>query len=240
MTAMPQDLGSQLAGYSLAPQLKLAAVEQRTGLFSVRTGSTLRNITILHGRIVFAGSNDREERLNSILLRRGLVSLEDLTGAVSLMLKENRRLGEVLVEQGSLDRQAVTRALRVQMTEIICRLLSLRSAELSFRAQAVPDHADVGYHTPLNALIRASFFQVRDVHHVMDEIGGPSAVVAPTAAFSAETATCGLTPEQQNVVSMLTEPHEIVQICRVSDAADFDICRLVWVLLTVGALYRLA
>jgi len=240
MSTMPQQTSTALMGHSLAPLLKASAGEQRTGLFTVRTPDAIRTISLLHGKIVFAGSNDREERLNSVLLRRNLVSLEHLTRAVQTMLEENRRLGEVLVEQGSLAGKDIARALRIQVTEIVCRLLTLRTAEIGFHAQPVPDHSDVAYRTPINALIRASFFQVRDVHHVMDEIGGPSATVAPTALFTSEIASTGLRPEQAGLIPYLDEPRDILQICDKSDLPDFDICRLIWVLLTVGALSRLA
>lgn len=240
MSTTPQQIGSPLMGHSLAPLLKAAAGEQRTGLFTVRTPEAMRTISLLHGKIVFAGSNDREERLNSVLLRRNLVSLEHLTGAVEIMLRENRRLGDVLMEQGAMDEKDIARALRMQVTEIVCRLLTLRAAEIGFRAQPVPDHRDVAYRTPINALIRASFFQVRDVHHVMDEIGGPSATVTPTALFTTEIASAGLRPEHVGLIPYLDEPREILQVCGHSDLPDFDTCRLIWVLLTVGALSRLA
>jgi hypothetical protein len=141
---------------------------------------------------------------------------------------------------GDLDEKGVARALRAQVTEIVCRLLTLRSAEISFREQPVADHQEVGFRTPINALIRASFFQVRDVHHVLDEVGGPNAVVAPTAEFTAELATSGLRPEHQDLVPLLSEPREILAICAASDLPDFDVIRMIWALLTVGALSRLA
>ena len=239
MSTMPQQTEFPLAGHSLAPLLKAAAREKRTGLFTVRTPEAMRMVSLLHGQIVFAGSNDREERLNSVLLRRNLISLEDLTSAVEIMLRKNHRLGEVLVEQGTLEEKNIARALRMQVTEIVCRLLTLRVAEIGFREQAVPDYSDVSYRTPINALVRASFFQVRDVHHVMDEIGGPSATVAPTAQFATEIASAGLRPEHTALIPYLDEPREILQVCASSGLPDFDICRLLWVLLTVGALSRL-
>jgi hypothetical protein len=64
--------------------------------------------------------------------------------------------------------------------------------------------------------------------------------VAPTATFAAELASTGLRPEQQELVPMLTEPREVLAICAACDLQDFDVIRMIWVLLTVGALSRLA
>lgn len=240
MSTTPLQSGTQMAGNSLAPLLKATAREGSTGFFTVRTPEALRTVSLLEGQVVFAGSNDREERLNSILVRRNLVGLADLSRAVEIMLRDGRRLGEILIAQEHLDGAGVARALRVQIAEIVCRLLTLRSAEISFREQAVPDHGEVGFRTSINALIRASFFQVRDVHHVLDEVGGPNAVVTPTAEFSTELAATGLRLEHQELVPLLSEPREILAICAATDLPDFDVIRMVWVLLTVGALSRLA
>ena len=128
----------------------------------------------------------------------------------------------------------------MQVTEIVCRLLTLRHADISFRHQAVDDHSECGFGTGVNALIRASFFQVRDVHHVLDEVGGPGAVVAPTAAFAGELAATGLRPEHEALIPLLGEPRDVLSICAESRLPDFDVLRLIWVLLTVGALSRLA
>ena len=240
MSTIPMQTETQLAGNSLAPLLKTTSRERRTGFFTIRTAEALRTISMLEGQVVFAGSNDREERLNSILVRRGLVGLADLSRAVEVMLRDGSRLGEVLIAHGDMDAPGVAKALRVQVTEIVCRLLTLRSAEIGFREQAVSDHGEVGFRTEINALIRASFFQVRDVHHVLDEVGGPNAVVAPTAAFTAELASTGLRPEQQELIPLLTEPREVLAICAACELPDFDVIRMIWVLLTVGALSRLA
>jgi hypothetical protein len=240
MSTSPLQTGVQLTGNSFAPLLKATSAESRTGFFTVRTPEALRTISLLDGKVVFAGSNDREERLNSILVRRHLVGLAGVTRAVEVMLRDGCRLGEVLVAHGDLDEEGVSRALRIQITEIVCRLLTLRSADISFREQAVADHGEIGFRTSINALIRASFFQVRDVHHVLDEIGGPSAVIAPTADFSAELTSTGMRPEHQELITLLSEPREVLAICAASDIPDFDVIRLIWVLLTVGALSRLA
>ena len=240
MSTIPLQTDTQLAGNSLAPLLKGTASAGSTGLFTVRTPDALRTVSLLEGQVVFAGSNDREERLNSILVRRDLVSLADLSRAVEVMLRDGRRLGEILIAHGDLDAEGVAKALRMQIAEIVCRLLTLRSAEISFREQPVADHSEVGFRTSINALIRASFFQVRDVHHVLDEVGGPNAVVAPTAAFTVELAATGLRPEHQDLLPLLSEPREVLAVCAASALPDFDVIRMIWVLLTVGALSRLA
>ena len=70
--------------------------------------------------------------------------------------------------------------------------------------------------------------------------GGPNAVVTPTAEFNAELASTGMRPEHRELIPLLSEPREILAICAGSELADFDVIRMVWVLLTVGALSRLA
>ncbi|MFQ5768694.1 MAG: DUF4388 domain-containing protein [Acidobacteriota bacterium] len=235
-TVQPQ---FDLRGESVAPFFKELCARGRTGVLTVRVEDRVRSILLHQGRPVFARSNDREDRLNGYLLRLGLVTLPDLIWAVDRMMKENRRLGEVLVDMGVLEKDRLADALRLQIREIICGLLSAAQGTFTFRKQAVSPPTGIGFSLPANALIRESLLRIQAFHRVLDEIGGLSAVYQLTEHQQEEIRTSGLSPEQADLVPLLDRPINLEQVCAASKLNDFDVCRLIWILLTIGAACRL-
>ena len=232
-------LQGELRGDYLAPVVKSLNTASGTGLLTVRTDEFVLTAVLLAGQPVFAVSNDPADRLDSVLMRRGLVHLPELTRATERMLQEHRRLGEILVDGGLLDRESLAEVLQIQIREILCRMLVLRRGTYSFAEQSVPRHEDIAFALSVNSLIRESFFSVTDFHGILDKIGAWNAVYASSESFLEEAAGCDLTPDQSTILPLFDEPVSLGELCIESAINDFDVCRLVWVLLTVGAISRL-
>jgi hypothetical protein len=228
-----------LRGESLALFFKRLCARSRTGVLTLREGGTARAVVLDQGRPVFATSSDREERLNGHLLRLGLVSLADLVMAIDRMLKENRRLGEILIETGLLEEARLKDALAVQVREIICRMLPAADGQFGFHAAAPMGHHAIGFNLQPNALIRESLLRVEGFHRVLDEIGGLTAIFQRTPLWEEEVAAAGLTAPQAEVLSLLDEPSTLLQVCSRSRLTDHATSRLIWVGLAIGALARL-
>ena len=197
-----------------------------------------RSAALVDGRPVFAFSNVREDRLSATLLRQDLISLTTLARATEQMLSQRRRLGEVLVREGHLEAVTLEAALRIQARDIFLRMLSAPHGSWSFQEKALPV-PEVELRLPINALIRESFQLVRDTHRVLDEIGGVSAIYSPADGLLEETSTAGLQPAEAALLPALMQPTGIEPLCAASELPDLEVCRLVWVLLTIQALDRI-
>lgn len=220
----------------IARRFKEVCDRDVSGQFTVVDASIRRMLTVHRGQPVFASSSDREERLNGILIRQGAVSLADLSRCMETMLRGNRRLGDVLLEEGLLEPPVLMGALRTQIREIMCAALSSPEGRWNFREQAVGRDGDIRFAVPVNALIREALWRTRGLHRILDEIGGPSTAYRLTDRAEEEVATAGLTPRQVDTLPLFAPHVTLAQICDRSTLADLDTCRLVWVLLTIGAL----
>ena len=218
----------------MASLLKTLEWHARTGILTVEQGELVLTIPTLNGRPMFAFSNDREDRLGGLLLRLGYVDLPDLGKAIGRMLKENRRLGEILVRDGLLDHKTLEEALRTQVCEILCRMLTLQGTQCSFREQAVS--YDIDFNFSINSLIREAFFQVNAFYRILDETRGLAATYTKSERFYQEIATAELPTQFSTILPLFDKPVSLHQLCLESAISDIDVCRLVWVLLTIGAI----
>src|SRR5262245_58644969 len=104
------------------PELLFQFYESKqTGTLVLALGEFRKAIVFMHGDIVFATSNLKEDTLGEALVRRAIISLNDYAMAEELM-GPNRRFGEALVEMGKIDESELLKVLTYQIQSIIYSL----------------------------------------------------------------------------------------------------------------------
>ena len=99
-------------------------VGRRSGTIQFARGSERQSVRLRHGHIVNAQSNVPEDRLGEMLVRRGLLSPADLTRATEVVVKEHKRLGQVLLELGLMDQSGLEDAIPLHVHEMLSRLFT--------------------------------------------------------------------------------------------------------------------
>ena len=84
----------------------------------VPQGLRRKTVSFRDGQVTFASSSERADRLGAVLWRNGLVPAEELSRCGRLV-KAERPLGQVLVEEGLLDPGQLYGAMALQVREIV-------------------------------------------------------------------------------------------------------------------------
>ena len=137
---MPVGL-TDLATTSIAEPIRQLAGDRRSGDLQVRSGRLAKTVYFDHGRIVFAASNLRKDRLGEALMALGDITGEEYHRATALMSSQRRRhFGEALVRAGILDKQQIGRAVARQVKRIVLSLFELQEGVASFeeRVSVIP------------------------------------------------------------------------------------------------------
>jgi hypothetical protein len=121
-TSLPEDsaglVAGRLEGMSIPDLMWLLFRRQATGVLHLSRRDLAKRIFFQDGHIVFAASSDPNDRLGEMLLREGLIDLEQLEDAIS-KLYLGRRLGTLLVEMGHLRPEDLVRGVIAQVREIV-------------------------------------------------------------------------------------------------------------------------
>ncbi|MEW6052546.1 MAG: DUF4388 domain-containing protein [Nitrospirota bacterium] len=110
-----------------------------TGVLEMEKRPVLKRIYIKHGVMVFAASNQHEDRFGELLLKRGRITSDQLHQAAVLLSSSGKRLGTILVELGYLKPDELVRALKYQVEEIILSLFRWQEGTVRFLAGPLPD-----------------------------------------------------------------------------------------------------
>jgi tetratricopeptide (TPR) repeat protein len=135
-----QDPGGPLAG-SIAPGvipgvLRRLYRQRRSGMLALASGGETCRLWFCQGQVGWGNTSIAECQLGPVLLKHGLMAPEPLDQVVDLMGR-GKRLGEVLLELGALDREILDEALILHAREILLPPLGWPDGTWRFEDQPV-------------------------------------------------------------------------------------------------------
>jgi tetratricopeptide (TPR) repeat protein len=128
---------TDIARSPIAETVRRLSVERRSGDLQVRSGRMVKIAFFDHGRLVFAASNLRRDRLGEALVADGRISQQEFDRVSVLMRADRtRRFGEALVQAGVMDRYEVGTAVARQVRRVALSLFDLADGAAVFEERA--------------------------------------------------------------------------------------------------------
>jgi len=130
---------TDVAATPIADTMRRIAAERRSGDLQIRSGRMVKTAFFDHGRLVFAASNLKRDRLGEAMVDDGKITQEEFDQVSALMRGERvRRFGEALVRAGLGDRYDVGSAVSRQVRRIVLSLFELPDGAALFEDRACP------------------------------------------------------------------------------------------------------
>ena len=115
------DLQLKASSMALPKALALSFQRKESGAIIIQAGEIQKRVYLDGGSVIFATSNDRNDRLGEMLIRRGVISVQDFLRA-SFQVIPGKRFGTILIEMGLLTPEQLVWAVKEQVKEIIFSL----------------------------------------------------------------------------------------------------------------------
>ncbi|MGH9334839.1 MAG: DUF4388 domain-containing protein, partial [Vicinamibacteria bacterium] len=209
----------------------------KSGVLHLSKGNTTKRVYFKAGAIVFASSDESEERLGERLVRAGTIKRTDLELACRVTERSRLRLGATLVEMGYLSPDELDARVKEQVSSIIHSVLPWKSG--AYRTElneepVEPDLARGDLSTP--ALLLEGVRLIDDHEKVLRGIGdldGPlSYAFHPTKLYT----NLHLTPSEGFVLSRVDGATSAGEIAKLSPLGEEETLRCVYALVAAGLL----
>ncbi len=216
---------------ALSRVLKKIACEERSGDLQVAFGEATKTIYLKEGLVVFAASNNLQDRLGETMLQDGRISEREFNLASHLMRTEGRKFGEALVHMGLLSAKELERQLQFQFNRIVTSLFKVHEGIYTFeeRPPAIPDELLV--RIPIPYLLLDGLRSVSDKSLLLTCLPPPKQKLRATTRVYSNFDICDLDP---NEMAVLRAAKEGATIKSIVETCDTDYAK---VLRTCGALY---
>jgi uncharacterized protein DUF4388 len=220
------------------PELVQFVHERRwTGALTLTHMGVGKSIQVQDGRLVFASSTSPDERLGVLLLRRGKVSLRQLTEAGEAV-KPGKRLGTVLVERGLLEPRDLVKAVMDHTQEIIYGAFLWTEGHYLMQEQVTSSEViTLKISTP--EIIMEGIRRIDAWSRIDRGVGGLQAAYARADRYEEALRGLSLPVEQMSILKGLEGTRTVDTICTDSSLGSFEVCRTLWAYRVIGVVRRM-
>lgn len=226
---------------SLPDVVQLLYLGRRTGCLSVANERNFASIWFDDGWIVFAGMLARNDRLGERLVAAGRITAEQLEQAIATQDAVPGRLGAMLVQLGFLTLQELEAELRRQVEGTVFTLFTWTSGTFSFDAGVKPDEGEGMMRLNPEGLLLEGARRVDEWSVIAKKITSLDAIYALDGDLRVDPAVdAPLVEIEQRILPLVNGVHTVRSIIDATGLTDFEVCRVLFSLLSAGRLRRIA
>jgi tetratricopeptide (TPR) repeat protein len=131
-------------------------VGAKSGHLHFTHGNERRSLYFVRGLILYGTSDVEGEHLGNTLVRYGLMTQEDLERATPAVLRDRKRLGQVMEELGILDKPGLDEAIALHVRDLLFTVLDRGAGSFGFEETGGDDAALVAMIRPGQMILEAA------------------------------------------------------------------------------------
>ncbi len=227
---------SDLSRVPIAETLRRLSSERNSGDLEVRSGKVIKTVYFDHGRIVFAASNMKKDRLGEALVALGRITDEEYARAAAFMKQRRKRFGEALVASGVMDRKEVGRSVSRQVKRIVVSLFDFKEGAASFEERKCPIPLEYMVSLSVHRILYMGIKAMKGEELVQTGLGDLDrwVTLAPVPPFPFGVRKCSA--EELDVLEQANRKVTIRRLAWEKSGLAFTRLRAVYALLAAGIL----
>jgi curved DNA-binding protein CbpA len=224
----------QLGAKLVTDLIREIAQKQHSGLLRLTRGKTIKAIFFENGEPKFAISNLTGEQLEHLLIKQSLVTAEQIEAAKARTGKVPRLASE-LVDMGVMSVEAMHKAVREQVMEIILSMFEWVQGDYQFDERIRAAHDYTLDMSAADVILEGSRRMSKN-QQLAEAIAPPDAVLMRARTNGAQIDSGILLPVESYILSRIDTPTAVGDVGMLSGLADVDAHRAVVSLVAAGFL----
>jgi hypothetical protein len=230
-------VNGRLEGLSVPDLLWNLCRRRSTGVLHISSRGITKKIYINEGRIVFALSGDPDDRLGDLLLRDGLITLDQLEAAIG-QLSSGRRLGAILVAAGHLTPDNLVRGVLNQVKGIVLALFPWDEGEYAFVEGPLPTDEVITLGMRTAEILLQGIRQIRSFSRIRKSVGPPSTRFRLAPEWRAVLDGLDIRDGERMLLKRIDDAGargaSVDELCREVFLSNFEIYQSLWAFLVLG------
>ncbi len=207
-----------------------------TGTLSISHLGISKRVVAQNGRLVFASSTSKDDRMGELLFRRGRLTLQQYLDAGNAVQK-GKRLGAVLVEQGVLKPEDLVSVVVDHTQEVIYSLFQW-TAGLCRMKPGVDQQESITLKMSTPDMILEGIRRIGAWSRIERGLGGVEARYQRVPDWEQLAEQMTLSEKRRGLLAALERERSVVDLCAESPLPSFEVCRTLWAFRVIGVAAR--
>ncbi|MEZ4414997.1 MAG: DUF4388 domain-containing protein [Gemmatimonadota bacterium] len=227
-------LRGSLNEVNLADICQLLAMGRKSGCLWITDRSNFGYVYFDQGRVTYASVLNRPDRLGELLVQNGVINREQLSAAMEGQAhRPGARLGRMLVAQGAMSEDQLKSYVELQVSEAVYHLFTWTQGSFHFDPDHVPEEEEARL-----VSINAENLLLEGARRVDEwsliEKRIPSFDLVFSITRLPEDGEVELTREQHKVIAVLDGQRSVDEVVRQTGLVEFEVGKALYGLVQAG------
>lgn len=219
-------LHGSISAFPLPEVLTFLSTTRKSGTLTIVSDGREAYLFFDDGALVYAGSNQEQFRLGSILLRKKRITRQQRERIDAMMLNEGGRFGAIAVQERILSEAQLRDFLKVQVSEIVYDCFVWNGGTFAFAQEThLPQYA-VTISIDLGNLIMEGARRIEEWEQCLKLLPDKSIVFRVVTSPRDEKIT--LTADEWRILFLINGQRTLEDLCHDSEDDPFDVYRVVY------------
>lgn len=236
-------LEGNLRDFSLTDMFRLLETGRKTGALHMERPGESGAVCFRDGRIISVVLGEGREPMGKRLVRAGLISEKQLRQALGLQKiqkkeKADRRLGQILVDEGYLEAQVLESFVGDQIGETLFDLFRWEEGELRFEPDETVESEDIGISVSVDSVLGDVQRRIEQWERIREKIPGTDARFAISGAPGDKAAEIHLKPREWMLLCYLHGGRSVHELAEFTGYTEFETAKVLYGMYAGGLIER--
>lgn len=220
-------LEGSIKEFGLADILQLIYYQKKTGVLHVESPIDRVKVYFNEGNVVTIKSAKRSEdnRIGRILIKKGLITEEDLNAALEEQKNTGARFGAVLVSRGLVTKDQLIEIINRQIIDQIVHIFSWKEGTYEFIPQGVPVDKEIGISLDTQHILMEGL-RIVDEWSLIEGMLTLDTIFRKTEEGELEEDSPEREDLEREVLSLVDGENDVSTIVELSSGDDFVISKM--------------
>lgn len=205
---------------------------EKTGILELKNGPICKKVYIKNGNMIFAASNQEEDRLGEFLVKAEKITLDQYYQSIEGMKRTGKRQGTVLVELGYLKPKDLVWAVTHQVEEIILSLFQWEDGEFEFKEGLLPSEEVITLKLSTANLIYRGIKRINNVTYIKNASPPMNAILYYSAEPIDLFQDIKLEEKDKGILSLIDGIRKVLDIISLSPLGSLQTMKILYALMS--------
>jgi hypothetical protein len=232
-------LRGNLKDFSLPDVFSLVQLSKKTGVLRIVGPDSEGTIWFREGEVFFAQSNWRREFLGDRLVQAQRITPNALERALQIHSSPSagdRRLGEILVDEGYITQHVLETFVQEQILDTIFDLMRWEEGDFDFEELPAIELEDIGLSVSVENIVMEGSRRLEEWTRIKKKVPSMSMYFKMATAPGEGTFEISLKPAEWNLLLLVDGTKSVSDLAVATKHTDFEVARVIYGLFSAGLL----
>ena len=218
------DLQGNIENFTLVDIFQLVAAGRKSGTLGIQREDSIVMIYFEAGDVIYAYGPRETRHLGELLTERDQLSSEQLQLAIETQERSQnaKRLGEILIDLGFIDRVELEVVVRGQVEELLYSLLGWKTGSFKFYEGEFPTSEEIKVKLSVENVILEGVRRLDEQTMISETLPDLNLVFSIANSEAGRTRDVTLKASEWNVMALVDGHRSVSQICEASPFARHE------------------